>query len=177
VEIRAIRFYIDHTLDESYTPTHILFLAGTGHHDLTQFAELQLVSPAGWQDVPIADCGGGIDGHSLCCWIVQLQVKENHQNGKDTHIRAIKIFGLDETASSSGGGGAGATVHEMETNIDEAADRLMEQRLGGDDEDEDAFRELLDALDRTEGSNAARYARREGGFSSIPDFMRDPELR
>ena len=169
VEIRAIRFYVDYNQDESYTPTHILFYAGTGHHDLTQFAEVPLTNPMGWQDVPIAGCGGGPDGHSLCCWIVQMHVKENHQNGKDTHIRGIKIFALDEYAIN---GGVNTAVREMETNIDEAADRLMEQRLGDED---GGFQDLLNALDRTE--NATRYKPGDGGFSSVPDFMRDPELR
>jgi anaphase-promoting complex subunit 10 len=96
VEIRAIRFYVDYNQDESYTPTHVVFYAGTGHHDLIQFAEIPLANPVGWQDVPIAGSGGGADGNSLCCWIVQMHVKENHQNGKDTHIRGIKIYALDD---------------------------------------------------------------------------------
>ncbi|KAK0614884.1 anaphase-promoting complex, subunit 10-domain-containing protein [Bombardia bombarda] len=173
VDIRAIRFYVDYTLDESYTPIHIVFYAGTGHHDLIQFADLPLVNPVGWQDVPIADCGGGPDGHSLCCYIVQVHIKENHQNGKDTHIRAIKIFALDEN-NAPGGGPVSDAVHEMEANIDQAADRLTMQSLA-DDEDE-TFQELLYSLDR-QNPNAVRYRPGEGGFSNYPDFMREPEIR
>lgn len=169
VEIRAIRFYVDYNQDESYTPTNIAFYAGTGHHDLLQFAEVSLANPVGWQDVPVADCGGGRDGHSLCCWIVQLHVKENHQNGKDTHIRGIKIFALDENTIN---GGASNAVREMETNIDEAAERLMEQHLI---EEDDGFRDLLNSLDRAD--SAPRYTPGDGGFSSVPDFMREPEIR
>ncbi|KAK3684068.1 galactose-binding domain-like protein [Podospora appendiculata] len=173
VEIRAIRFYVDYSQDESYTPTHIVFYAGTGHHDLIQFAEVPLTNPLGWQDVPIADCGGGPDGHSLCCWIVQIHIKENHQNGKDTHIRGIKIFALDE---NSAGGAVGDAVHEMEANIDQAAaaDRytLRDLAVGEDD----TFQELLDALDRNI-AGGTRYRPGEGGFSNFPDFMRDPEIR
>ena len=172
MEIRAIRFYVDYNQDESYTPTNIIFHAGTGHHDLTQFAELPLRNPVGWQDVPLTDCGGGRDGNSLCCWIVQMHIKENHQNGKDTHIRGIKIFALDEDAVKDGASNA---VREMESNIDDAADRLMAQRLG-DDED-DGFRDLVETIDRVEGAGAARFKTGEGGFSSTPDFMRDPEIR
>ncbi|KAB5582253.1 galactose-binding domain-like protein [Coniochaeta sp. 2T2.1] len=170
VEIRAIRFYVDHKQDESYTPTHITFYAGTGHHDLIQFADVPLVRPVGWQDVPLADCGGGPDGHSLCCWVVQMHVKENHQNGKDTHIRGIKIFALDDNAAA---GAAGTALHEIANNIDEAADRLVEQHLG---EDEDDFHDLLKAMDRGDGA-AKRFKPGEGGFSGIPDYMREPELR
>lgn len=169
VEIRAIRFYVDYNQDESYTPTHIVFHAGTGQHDLAQFAEMPLANPVGWQDVPLDDCGGGADGNSLCCWIVQMHVKENHQNGKDTHIRGIKIYGPDEYAVN---GGISTAVREMETNIDEAANRLRRQALG---DEEDGFQDLLDTLDQAE--DAARYRPGAGGFSSIPDFMRDQELR
>jgi anaphase-promoting complex subunit 10 len=170
VEIRAIRFYVDHKQDESYTPTHIVFYAGTGHHDLIQFADLPLVRPVGWQDVPLVDCGGGPDGHSLCCWVVQMHVKENHQNGKDTHIRGIKIFALDDNGAN---GTVGTALQEIETNIDEAADRLVEQHLGVDEDD---FHDLLEAIDRNEGA-AKRYKPGEGVFSGIPDYMREPELR
>jgi anaphase-promoting complex subunit 10 len=158
VEIRAIRFYVDFQQDESYTPTHIIFRAGTGPHDLLQFTEMALVNPAGWQDVPIDRCGGGADGHSLCCWIVQMHIKENHQNGKDTHIRGIRIFALDEGVE----GRADRAVIEMVEDMDEAVGNLKEarRRHGGDDEAGGGL-----------GWNG------DGGFSSVPDFMRDPEIR
>jgi anaphase-promoting complex subunit 10 len=165
VEIRAIRFYVDYNEDESYTPTHIVFYAGTGHHDLIQFAEMPLSNPVGWQDVPISDCGGGPDGHSLCCWIVQMHVKENHQNGKDTHIRGIKIYALDENSAGS--------LNEMEVNIDQAADWVAAR--SNQRGDHQTFQELLDELNLDQ--SATRYRPGEGGFSNLPDFMRDPEIR
>lgn len=168
VEIRAIRFYVDYNQDESYTPTHIVFYAGTGHHDLLQFAELPLTNPVGWQDVPLANCGGGLDGHSLCCWIVQMHIKENHQNGKDTHIRGIKIFGLDE--HSLGGAGRSAP-YRLPADLARAR-RLAAQNLAMDADE--AFPVLLEPLD----SYPAPRPRHGGDdFSSFPDFMREPEIR
>lgn len=135
---------------------------------------MPLVRPVGWQDVPLVDCGGGPDGHSLCCWVVQMHVKENHQNGKDTHIRGIKIYALDDNAANAGS----HALHEIETNIEEAADRLVEQHLDGDDDDDDddELRNLMAALHRNEGA-ASQHKQGEGAFSSIPDYMREPELR
>ncbi|EPE06398.1 anaphase-promoting complex subunit 10 [Ophiostoma piceae UAMH 11346] len=98
VEIRAIRLFVDYNQDESYTPTSVSLSAGTGHHDLLEFSTLALNRPVGWQEINLSDVGGGADGNSLCCWIVQVRVKENHQNGKDTHIRGIKLYGIDENA-------------------------------------------------------------------------------
>jgi anaphase-promoting complex subunit 10 len=165
VEIRAIRFYVDYNHDESYTPTNIVFYAGTGHHDLIQFAELQLTNPLGWQDVPISGCGGGPDGNSLCCWLVQMHIRENHQNGKDTHIRGIKLFATDENIVNGGGP---SSVHEMAADINEAADNLLDQNVG----DNDSLSELLQAFESRR--NGTKW---DGGFSSVPDFMRDPEIR
>ncbi|KAK1761527.1 anaphase-promoting complex subunit 10 [Echria macrotheca] len=163
VEIRSIRFYVDYNQDESYTPTHIVFYAGTGNHDLIQFAEVPLSNPVGWQDVPIADCGGGPDGHSLCCWLVQMHVKENHQNGKDTHIRGIKIFALDESAS---GGVIGEAIHEMGVHIDKATGEIKAKFWSPTADDDEPFQELIDSVDFG-GAN----------FPNYPDFMRDPEIR
>ncbi|KAL2131772.1 hypothetical protein VTI74DRAFT_4622 [Chaetomium olivicolor] len=138
VEIRAIRFYVDYNQDESYTPTHIVFHAGTGQHDLIQFAEVQLTNPVGWQDVPVADCGGGVDGHSLCCWIVQMHIKENHQNGKDTHIRGIKIYALDDQSP------AGAVRAPNRGDRDDDHARVLDFAA----DESPRFQELLEAFER-----------------------------
>lgn len=42
------------------------------------------------------DVGGGEDGRTLKAFLVQVKVVENHQNGKDTHVRGLKIFARDE---------------------------------------------------------------------------------
>ncbi|KAK4159699.1 putative anaphase-promoting complex subunit 10 [Cladorrhinum sp. PSN259] len=174
VEIRAIRFYVDYTQDESYTPTNIVLYAGTGQHDLLQFAEMPLTNPVGWQDVPIANCGGGHDGNSLSCWVVQMLVKENHQNGKDTHIRGIKIYALDENT-------IGGTLYEPVAAAQpprfSIADRTAEQVFGPELatlDEKKTFQELLDSFDRNPLSGSRRGDR---GCSNFPDFMRDPEIR
>ena len=44
--------------------------------------------------------GVGIGGKAeLRAWILQIRVLENHQNGKDTHVRGVQIFGRDEEES------------------------------------------------------------------------------
>lgn len=42
--------------------------------------------------------GGGADGKTLRCFLLQVRIMENHQNGKDTHVRGLKIFAKDERA-------------------------------------------------------------------------------
>jgi anaphase-promoting complex subunit 10 len=176
VEIRAIRFFVDHTQDESYTPIHILWHAGTGHHDLIQFGEQALSSPSGWQDVKIEGLGGGSDGNSLCCYIAQMHVKENHQNGKDTHIRGIKVYALDENAPRAGGGQG---VEGGDGDADGTPGGLLSlpalnaRRSGA----EDSSNTLKEGAGRPEEAANAAHARFNLGGMSLPDFMREPEIR
>lgn len=95
VSIHAIRLYLDFEVDESYTPTRILLQAGTGYHDLIPFSNLTFTQPKGWQDVDLSNVGGG-KGDELRCFLVQIKIVENHQNGKDTHLRGLKLYAKDE---------------------------------------------------------------------------------
>jgi anaphase-promoting complex subunit 10 len=113
VSIVSIRIHLDFDLDESYTPTRITLLAGTGYHDLLPFSALEFSQPKGWIDVPLDGVGGGRDGRELRAFLVQVKVVENHQNGKDTHVRGLKIYARDERTSGglglAGLGGMGDT--------------------------------------------------------------------
>lgn len=60
---------------------------------------MNMDSPYGWQDVPIAGAGGDPDGNTLVSYVLQMQILENHQNGKDTHLRGIKIYAFDPDIS------------------------------------------------------------------------------
>ena len=116
VSIVHMRIYLDFEADESYTPTKIQFLAGMGVHDIQEFAEMSFEQPTGWIDVdfsnvgPIetgededADASREIDWSKrpiLRAFLVQIRILENHQNGKDTHLRAVQLFARDETQES-----------------------------------------------------------------------------
>lgn len=93
-----IRVYLDFSLDESYTPTRITFHGGTSLHDLLEFGEWRGEEPKGWI---VADLDGvGVGGKAeLRAWILQIRILENHQNGKDTHVRGVQIFAKDEEDS------------------------------------------------------------------------------
>lgn len=71
------------------------FLAGMGMYDLTEFAEWVGEAPRGWVDVKLegVGCGGG---DVLRAMMVQVKICENHQNGKDTHVRGVQVFARDE---------------------------------------------------------------------------------
>ncbi|KAL1895481.1 hypothetical protein Sste5346_005289 [Sporothrix stenoceras] len=169
VEIRAIRFFVDYNQDESYTPTSVVLSAGTGHHDLLEFASLALTTPVGWQEIDLSKVGGGADGQSLCCWIVQIKVKENHQNGKDTHIRGIKLYAIDENAPPA------------DTALDELARiktrtlqlQQQQEKLAGNamvDKEDYLFERLI-----TQPPDKLPGAPERSG--SMATFLRDEEIR
>ncbi|KAI9802070.1 MAG: anaphase promoting complex subunit doc1 [Piccolia ochrophora] len=96
VSIAHIRLYLDFSADESYTPTRLSLLAGTSHHDLLEFVELAFEQPKGWIDVDLSGVGGGNAGDTLRAHLLQVRVAENHQNGKDTHVRGLQVFAKGE---------------------------------------------------------------------------------
>lgn len=61
----------------------------------------------------------------LRCFFLQVRVLENHQNGKDTHIRGIQIFARDERVKK-----VMRRLHEHEGD-----DRVEEVRQGMEEAD------------------------------------------
>ena len=59
----------------------------------------------------------------LRCHHLQLVVHSSHQQGKDTHVREVRVYG-DGTAGSGGGGGGRGRVESKEN-------RMLEQRSLG----------------------------------------------
>lgn len=140
VAIVKLRVYLDFELDESYTPTKMVFLAGMGGNDLVEFQTWEGEAPCGWVDIPLDGVGGrsssrrkkrkggrrrsyvldsssdlGIneseedmtdndsddpdnpyEGNTLKAMVLQMRICENHQNGKDTHVRGFQVFAHDD---------------------------------------------------------------------------------
>lgn len=113
VSIVHMRIFLDFANDESYTPTKIQFLAGMGVHDILEFAEMSFEQPTGWIDVDFSNVGPIEDEDEfdengpreidwskrpvLRAFLVQVKILENHQNGKDTHLRAVQLFARDDS--------------------------------------------------------------------------------
>jgi anaphase-promoting complex subunit 10 len=108
--------YFDYLIDESYTPSQISISAGTGLYDLTEVKIVELHQPRGWQTVHVGDYGREYAHTSsplpnkpfwvlranwswssgvITAFLVQIAILTNHQNGKDTHLRGVKIFAPD----------------------------------------------------------------------------------
>lgn len=105
VSFTHIAIYLNFALDESYTPATIKIMTGMGYHTLRETKVLTFNEPKGWRcfDLTqelgpyepgsakeIAELGRGTKLFDTR--LIQLQILNNHQNGKDTHVRCIKIF-------------------------------------------------------------------------------------
>ncbi|KAJ5351740.1 hypothetical protein N7452_000714 [Penicillium brevicompactum] len=147
VAVVRVRVYLDFELDESYTPTKMIFAAGMGGNDLVEFATWEGEAPCGWVDIPLEGVGGrnggwvrhepkrrsaqnaqncgdpehehdehcGADepesdgddpysGNVLKAMVIQMRIMENHQNGKDTHVRGFQVFACDDSRRKVGAG-------------------------------------------------------------------------
>ena len=89
-EMCEIALWCEYKMDESYTPSLVSVRAGTSCHDLREVRCVELEHPNGWVRVPLGDAG---DASCLRAYFIQVAILANHQNGRDTHVRQIKIFG------------------------------------------------------------------------------------
>jgi len=100
MRIKELAIFTDFNLDESYTPNRISIRVGTSFDDLIETKILELNEPVGW--VPIKLSTHRMQGKHetyLCTNVIQIAVLSSHQNGRDTHIRQIKVFAPRETFS------------------------------------------------------------------------------
>lgn len=105
--------------------------------------------------------GGGRDGKTLRAFLVQVKIVENHQNGKDTHVRGLKVFARDERSM----GGMG----------EEVGGELVSKRRRGERErerEDKEVRRLMSTPGRPESP-----PRGERRWLVEPDWMGEPELR
>ena len=91
MHIHEIVIYTDFKLDESYTPSKISIRAGSTFHDLQEIHVEELNEPSGWVTI-LPPREETAEGGVLRTHFIQVAVLANHQNGRDTHIRQIKIY-------------------------------------------------------------------------------------
>ena len=93
--------HLNFATDESYTPRKLNVRVGTHPGDLAEVAASELESPKGWLMLYLAEQEPGAEPAVAHGTILQVSVVENHQNGRDTHVRGMKIFGLPPQPSYS----------------------------------------------------------------------------
>ncbi|KAK4758849.1 hypothetical protein SAY87_020150 [Trapa incisa] len=91
VKLQLVALYIDFKLDESYTPSKVSIRAGDGFHNLKEIRSVELVKPTGWVYVSLS--GNDPRDTFVSTFMLQIAVLSNHLNGRDTHVRQIKVYG------------------------------------------------------------------------------------
>ncbi|XP_024461229.1 anaphase-promoting complex subunit 10 isoform X2 [Populus trichocarpa] len=91
VKLQLVVLYVDFKLDESYTPSKISIRAGDGFHNLKEIKTMELVKPTGW--VYLSLSGNDPRETFVNTFMLQIAVLSNHLNGRDTHVRQIKVYG------------------------------------------------------------------------------------
>lgn len=102
VSVSQICLYCDYTLDESYTVKKVCIRSGTTIHDVVDITTIELNDPKGWVIIDLTDSTQGnssVDSSALPLrtHLLQVRIQSMHQNGRDTHIRQIKVLGPRET--------------------------------------------------------------------------------
>ncbi|XP_046856474.1 anaphase-promoting complex subunit 10-like [Xenia sp. Carnegie-2017] len=86
--VQNVCIFVDYKSDESYTPSKLCIRAGNCLDSLRQVDVIELLDePSGWLVVPV----GGKTKLPLKTFMIQIAVLTNHQNGRDTHLRQIKL--------------------------------------------------------------------------------------
>lgn len=93
--------YLDYRLDESYTPKRITIRSGTTHHDLEEIRVIEIEQPIGWVRIPLGNPNGTGLQRYIRTWYIQIIISTMHQNGRDTHIRCIKVLGPSSSTFST----------------------------------------------------------------------------
>lgn len=115
MKVKQLSIYCNYKMDESYTPKQISIRIGSSFHDLREVRSIELDEPSGWIDIPL--CSSNEPGFeneeedpSLEASrkqgyertnMVQIAIISNHQNGRDTHIRQVKVYGPAVSISPS----------------------------------------------------------------------------
>ncbi|KAJ9468925.1 Anaphase-promoting complex subunit 10 [Diplonema papillatum] len=88
VRISEVGVYLEYSADETYTPKKLVIRAGNSYHDLQEVWKYELHEPEGWTWMSV-----GPVGQCVHASLVQIAIQENHQNGRDSHLRQVKVIG------------------------------------------------------------------------------------
>ncbi|KAG7371388.1 anaphase-promoting complex, subunit 10 (APC10)-domain containing protein [Nitzschia inconspicua] len=116
VAISHVCLYLDYNLDESYTPKTIAVQCGMTTQDLVPAiadgATVELNEPVGWVIIPVTSLPDPLDDMGeeeeetniprriVRAHLLQIEIRTMHQNGRDTHVRQVQLYG-PRTAKAS----------------------------------------------------------------------------
>jgi len=89
VSVQCVSLHADFRRDESYTPLQVAVRVGNASWDLREVVRVEMAEPQGWCTVSLtAD-----PRRYVRAFVLQVVVLANHQNGRDTHLRQVHVYG------------------------------------------------------------------------------------
>ncbi|GAA5988031.1 hypothetical protein JCM11641_002137 [Rhodosporidiobolus odoratus] len=96
--VSQVWLYADIGLDDSYTPSKVSVRAGSYHGDLQEVKVVEFNQPKGWQALKLGgtvkptEAGTAEADEPIRAHLIQVAIISNHMNGKDSHLRGIRVF-------------------------------------------------------------------------------------
>ena len=122
---------MDYKLDESYTPKKLLIRIGTCTHDLHDLVTIDINEPVGWVNVPLksnnntntnnSDNNSDNDNNNIDyikTFFIQIRFLAMHQNGRDAHIRSIKLYSPRKGMNAHNNSNISNNVNNISNNSD-----------------------------------------------------------
>ncbi|SCU82902.1 LAFA_0D00694g1_1 [Lachancea sp. 'fantastica'] len=90
VEIIQLALYLSLAVDESYTPQVMKIYAGHSASDATHYKTLEVRNVNCWVALTFED--NRPHDALLKCQYLRIEIPVNHENGKDTHLRGVRVY-------------------------------------------------------------------------------------
>ncbi|KAL6783707.1 APC10 [Auxenochlorella protothecoides x Auxenochlorella symbiontica] len=97
--VSTLAVLLNYKLDESYTPRQLAVRGGTSYTDLKEIRTVEVNEPQGWVVIPLGSEEDPSLGVKL--FLLQLMIVSNHQNGKDTHVREVRVYGPQQATHAA----------------------------------------------------------------------------
>jgi anaphase-promoting complex subunit 10 len=101
IRLNEIWIYLDYKTDESYTPSKISIKVENTFNEMVEVKVVDFEEPVGWFQIKLENKNS--EGVVLKPYIktmtVQIVILQNTHNGRDTHIRNVKLFAPREHKS------------------------------------------------------------------------------
>ncbi|CEG81389.1 hypothetical protein RMATCC62417_15601 [Rhizopus microsporus] len=89
--VSQVSLFIDFFQDETYTPKTVMVRGGNTYRDLQEITTVECPEFVGWVNI---DLLSATDGIPFRVFKLQIAILNTHLNGKDTHVRQVKVYSL-----------------------------------------------------------------------------------
>ena len=93
VLVSEICLLLDHPGDDSYTPSRVHVRCGTSCRDAEEILQASFSSPTGWVSIQLRNEQRAVT-QLIAGSYFALDFTENHENGRDSRVHGLKIYGL-----------------------------------------------------------------------------------